>query len=275
VGAGDLLRRLDRRVVPALGDALYRSTHGPGRMRLPVAAAVAVGSLLLIAVVRAGDRAPIGDDSVGAVVRVGVSEGQSIPGYVAASRSELAALVAQSPPPEAAYALVMLSAYLAPDRLAPVVGDLAVSVVYARVPLPRTQTEIVKLDAFRVPEDVVAGMARVAADKDAEALDYQELSGKLTGDGDEERRLRAVYDSGARVAAAEATAYRRQCSCVYAVIVRATPAELAPVAARSQVRAVDVAPEVTRLDRAVFLPPLPEQADVARPPADDSLPKPD
>jgi hypothetical protein len=81
-----------------------------------------------------------------------------------------------------------------------------------------------------------------------------------------------VYDGGARVAEAEAVAYRRRCSCVYAAIVRATPAALAELAGRPGVRAVDAAPEVRRLDRAVFLPPLPEQADVARSAADPSLP---
>ncbi|MEV4386571.1 hypothetical protein AB0J68_12800, partial [Micromonospora sp. NPDC049580] len=40
------------------------------------------------------------------------------------------------------------------------------------------------------------------------------------------------------------------------------------VAARPDVRAVDPAPEVYRLDRTVFTPPLPEQRDVVRPPAD-------
>jgi hypothetical protein len=275
VGARDLLRRLDRRVLPPLGDALYRMGNGPGRLRLLLVAGFVIGSLVLIAAVRAGDRTPVGDDTVGDVVSVGVPQGQSIPAYVAASRAELAALAARTQSPDETYALVTLSAYLAPDRLAPVVGDVAVSAVYARVPLPRTQTEIVKIDAFRVPEDVVAGMALLAADKDAEALNYQELSGKLTGNGDAERRLRAVYDSGARVAAAEATAYRRHCSCVYAVIVRAPSALLARVAARAGVRAVDAAPEVRRLDRAVFLPPLPEQMDVARPPTDDAIPEPD
>ncbi|MBM0239561.1 hypothetical protein JNW88_24810, partial [Micromonospora sp. ATA32] len=42
------------------------------------------------------------------------------------------------------------------------------------------------------------------------------------------------------------------------------PAVLRRVAARAGVRAVDPAPEVRRLDRAVFTPPLPEQDDVAR-----------
>jgi hypothetical protein len=155
-----------------------------------------------------------------------------------------------------------------------VVAGVGVSGVYARVPLPHTQTEIIRIDAFRVPEDVLAGMDRVALRKDGEARDYRDLSAKLTGGGAQERELRTRYDSGALVAEAEAEAYRRRCSCVYAAIVRATPAALARLAARQEVRVVDAAPEVLRLDRAVFLPPLPEQTEVVRPTADASLPGP-
>jgi hypothetical protein len=108
-------------------------------------------------------------------------------------------------------------------------------------------------------------MELVALRKDGEALDLRDLSAKLTGLGPRERELRAAYDSGARVAQAQAEAYRQGCSCVYAVIVRATPAALADIAARTEVRAVDPATEVSRLDRAVFLPPLPEQSGAAAP----------
>jgi hypothetical protein len=118
-------------------------------------------------------------------------------------------------------------------------------------------------------------MAQVADRKEAEAAEYRTLSDKLTGDGARERQLRRVYDSGAAVAAAEATAYRSSCPCVYAAVIRATPAVLEEISTRPEVRAVDPAPEVRRLDRAVFLPPLPEQDDVVRPPADTALPSPD
>jgi hypothetical protein len=205
-----------------------------------------------------------------------VVDGQSIPGYVASSRDELAALLATSRtgPPPAVYALVTLAGYLAPDRLTPVLNEVAVSEVFSRVPLPETQTQIVRIPAFRVPEDVVGGMLRVAEGKEREARDYTERGARLTGAGERERNLRAIYQSGAQVAQAEATAYRSRCSCVYAAVVRGLPDALDRVAGRPGVRAVDPAPEVRRLDRAVFSPPLPEQADLVRPPADASLPPP-
>ncbi|TYB91640.1 hypothetical protein FXF53_29720, partial [Micromonospora sp. WP24] len=136
-------------------------------------------------------------------------------------------------------------------------------------PLPGRQTEIVRIPAQRVPEDVIAAMAEVAARKDREAADYRARVAATTGDAE----LRQLYASGAEVADAEAAAYRAGCACVYAAVVRAQPATLRAVASRRAVRAVDPAPEVHRLDRTVFTPPLPEQRDVVRPPADAALPE--
>jgi hypothetical protein len=72
--------------------------------------------------------------------------------------------------------------------------------------------------------------------------------------------------TGDAVSAAEADGYRRHCACAYAAVVRADAAALTGLADRSGVRAVDPAPAVNRLDRTVFLPPLPEQSGVAGPP---------
>jgi hypothetical protein len=270
VRTGDLLRRLDSRLLPPMALAMSRLAQGRTRMRVLTAAALLSATAVLLTAVWAADRRPDGDPTVGEVVRVGVGEGQSIPGYVESSRAELAELVTASP--AESYALVTLSAYLAPDRLTPILGGVSVSEVFGRVPLTDTQTQIVHIPAFRIPADVSAGMAIVADRKDAEASEYRELSGKLTGGSDQERSLRQVYDSGAEIAAAEATAYRSRCSCVYAAVIRATPVAMEQILDRPEVRAVDPAPEVRRLDRAVFLPPLPEQDDVVRPPTDAGLP---
>jgi hypothetical protein len=166
------------------------------------------------------------------------------------------------------YALVTFRGYLPPDRLAPVLAGVSLLRVYARVPLPGVQSQIMRIDAYRAPEDVTGGMDEVAGRKEKEATDYARLLGGLGTDGDE--GLRDVYTSGQRVAAAEAVAYRGHCSCVYAAVVRATPAALDVVAQRDEVRMVDPAPEVRRLDRTVFLPPLPEQRRQAGPPDDSA-----
>ncbi|MEE6260670.1 hypothetical protein [Plantactinospora sonchi] len=273
---GDLLRQLDRQLLPPLARGLTRLGQGPLRLRLRLLTSVALlcSVAVLVTAVWAVERQPAIDPTLGDVTRVGVVQGESIPGYVEASRGELAALIAAPPagPAPRTYALVTLAAYLAPDRLPPVLAGVEVSEVYARLWRPGSQTQIVRIPALRLPDDVIGGMLEVAERKDQEVRDYQERSAAVVGDGPHEQEMRRWYDSGARVASDEATAYRSRCSCVYAAVVRGEPAALGQVATRPGVRAVDPAPEVRRLDRTVFTPPLPEQEDVVRPPADASMP---
>ncbi|MFI7206955.1 hypothetical protein [Micromonospora aurantiaca (nom. illeg.)] len=213
--------------------------------------------VLVVAVAQRRDR-PVSDRTMGEVTRVGVTDGASIPAYLRAAGDELARLDAPD-----GYALVSFDGYLTPARAAATLDGTRVSAVVARVPLPGRQTEIVRIAALTLPRDVVAGMAGVATRKDRETADYRSRAA-ATADPE----LRRVYDSGAEVAAREAEAYRTGCACVYAAVVSAPPGALRGLAGRPGVRVVDPAPEVTRLDRTVFTPPLPEQRDVVRPPAD-------
>ncbi|HEX5596633.1 MAG TPA: hypothetical protein VFX61_11560 [Micromonosporaceae bacterium] len=204
---------------------------------------------------------PVGDLTVGDVVRVGAFEGDSIPEYIRSSRAELAGLAGAARSEQVqSYALVTFSTYLTPDQLDAVLSGAAVAEVIVRVPLPEAQTQIVRLPAVRIPADVAAGMARLAERKDGEAGEYQDRAAAA-----DDAELQRVYERGAQVARAEADAYRRHCACIYGAVVRAAPAGLEQLGLRDQVRVVDPAPEVRRLDRAVFLPPLPEQTEVVRP----------
>lgn len=257
--AGSFLRDLDRTLLVPVARGYGRLASGRRRPRaLTVAACLSVAGILVAAVWQANQAAPAVDTSVGQVVRVGVAQGASIPAYEQATRTELAGLSGAQ-----TYALVSFIAYLAPDRLEPVLAGVTVADVYVRVPLDRVQTEIVRVPATRVPADVVSGMDSLAERKLREAASYREQLAKAPTAG-----LADVYSSGARTADAEATAYAEHCSCAYAAVVKATPADLRALAARSGVRSVDPAPEVGRLDRAVFLPPLPEQRQRATPPSD-------
>jgi hypothetical protein len=218
---------------------LARLGRGARRLRvLGMAALLLVVAVAGVAVWRLDRPRPADLSAGGDIVRVGVAEGSSIPAYVDTSRAELATL----PSGSETYALVTLREYVPPDRLAPVLAGMLLETVYARVPIPGMQTEIVRIPAFRVPDDVIRGMEKVAERKEGYAR------------------------SGDALARAEAIGYREHCSCVYAAVIRATPEALAQVAKRDEVRVVDAAPEVRRIDRAVFLPPLPEQSDQARPP---------
>jgi len=233
-----------------------RRPHG-----LTVAACLTAGAVLAVAVWQADRAAPAGDMSVGQVVKVGVAPNGSIPEYAESSRSELDKLAAEGAPES--YALVTFTQYLPPDRLTPILSAVAVAAVYVRVPLPGVQTEIIRIPVTKVPVDVVLGMGQIAERKSREATEYAtRLSATPAAD------MVAVYESGQRVAATERDAYSGHCACAYASVVRATPAALEQLARRPDVRVVDAAPEVRRLDRAVFWPPLPEQRTIATPPGD-------
>jgi hypothetical protein len=214
---------------------LARLARGARRIGVPLAVVVAA----LVALVLTRHRPAAPDFGGTDVVRVGVSQGASIPGYLAGAGSRLAALPAGTP----VYALVSFGGYLAPDAVGQVLAGVEPFRVYTRVPLPATQTAIVSIPVARLPGDLLAGM-------DAEAGRRADEAGR-TGDP---------------VASTEADRYRQHCACAYAAVVRADAAALSALAGRPGVRAVDPAPEVTRLDRAVFLPPLPEQSGTAGPP---------
>ena len=227
-------------------------------LRVMTGVAIASVAALLAAVIWLAEPDPAPDPGPVDVVRVGVIEGQSVPGYLNSSRGELATMARTSGAGET-WALVSLQSYLPPDRLARVLTGVAVAQVYARAPLGAAPTQVERIPAYRIPDDVVTGLLAAAVRRDQERADYQQLSRRLTGSAQNTIRLRRAYASAAQVAGEEATAYRAHCSCVFAAVVRATPAALWAIAGRAGVRVVDPAPEVSRLDRAEFRPPLPEQ----------------
>ena len=236
--------------------------RGPAGLRVSIAvAAVAVVALSLGVVWTAhrNDGVPTPGDS-GDLVEVGVVQGQSIPTYLAASRHELAAMTDPSAPPAGdTWALASLDSYVPPGRLPGLLAGAGVAQVYARVPLPGVQTQVVRIPVYRLPQDVTAGMAAAAEQRDQEQAEYLRLSGKLAGDGPTSERARHAYEAAAQAAAAEATAYRSGCACAFAAVIRAAPAVLQQIADRPGVRVVDPAPEVHSLDSTEFRAPLPEQ----------------
>lgn len=249
------------RMLPPLTRGLARIGTAPSRLRIVTGLTAAAAVALLITVVWAADHGPPPERPGGDVVRVGVVEGQSVAGYLRSSRDELAGLLPASGTPTAGetWALVSLRDYLAPDKLQVALDGAAVAEVYARAPLPGVRTQVVKIGVYRLSQDVVAGMLNAALVRDQEQADYRKLSAELKDDGVNELRLRRAYDSAAQTAAAEAAAFRAHCACLFAAVVRSAPATLEMLAGRAEVRVVDPAPEVRRLDRTEFRPVLPEQ----------------
>ena len=230
------------------------------RLRVMTGFAIVSAGALLLAVVWSAQRDARPGDEPGDMVRVGVVQGQSVPGYLRAARAEMDALTGPSAPAVAdVWALVSLDAYVDPGRLPDLLDGSAVAQVYARVPLPGVRTQTVRIPAARIPGDVAAGMLDAALERDQEQAEYLQLGRRLRGDPQSDERARQAYAVAARTAGEEAAGYRSFCACVFAAVVHAAPAGLAGIEGRAGVRSVDPAPEVYRLDRAEFRPPLPEQ----------------
>jgi len=271
-------RVLDEIVVPRLARGMRRiggAVPGVGRaagsrslVGVAVLSLVAIGATAFYVRSRP---APV-DETTGDVVRVGASDGDSVKGYVAGTRSELASL-ARSGAGETV-ALVSFDAYREPAALPPLLADVTTVRVYARVPLSKVQTEIVSFPVHTLAADVPAAMKRTATSKERAAREAEHLADGLSGSSAQEKELRAFYLQDARVSRAEAAAYRTLCACTYGAVVRADAAALTKLAQRKGVRVVDAAPESRRLDRTVFLPLQPEQLVVITPPVDGALPTP-
>ncbi|WP_018810898.1 hypothetical protein [Salinispora pacifica] len=274
--SGDLLRQLDQRLLPHLVGAANRLAQGSAQFGLLLGAVLLSCLAVAVTAVWGTGAPPAGAPTADEMTRVGVAAGESIPGYLQDATDDLAALPTAVPSPASGtFALVSLSAYLTPDQAANVLGDVPVAAVIGRVPLPERQPEVVRIDVPGLPKDVITAMADLAARKEREAGDYRSRAAAVTDERPEQREQRELYLSAAQMAEAEATAYRGGCACVYAAVVRAEPVELRQVASQPDVRVVDPAPEVRRLDRTVFTPPLPEQDAVAHPLADSDLTTPD
>ncbi len=234
--------------------------RGGSAIRTALALTVVSAGVVLLATIWVSRREAVPAEDASEVVRVGVVQGQPVGGYLHSSRTELAALTDPSAPATGdTWALVSLDDYVAPGRLPTLLEGTAVAQVYTRVPLPGVRTQVVRVPVYRLPADVLSGMLDAALQRDREQAEYQQLARRLHGDGATPERARRAYGTAARTAAAEAAAYRSGCSCVFAAVVRATPAVLRGVGERHGVRVVDPAPEVRRLDRTEFRPPLPEQ----------------
>ncbi|MGH3714003.1 MAG: hypothetical protein ACRDT4_11170 [Micromonosporaceae bacterium] len=246
-------------MLPPLGRALAWCMRGAIRRKVLLTGGVIAAFGLLVASVWAAHQPPTSPTQVGYVVRVGVAEGQSVSSYAADADRELDALAERGS--GEAYALVSFTTYLAPDRFATVLSELAVHRGYTRAVLPDVQTDVVEITIGAMPGDLRTGMVTVADRKATEAESYRRDAAKLTGTSEVEREHRDSYLAKAEAADLEAEAYRQLCSCLYGAVVRAEPRVLDRLAGVGGVRTVDPAPELKDLDHAVFTPPLPDYLD--------------
>jgi hypothetical protein len=275
MGVTDRLARVDAIVLPRLARGAWRINRfvrrGPSG-KLAVAGVVLGLAVASIIVAQSNQSHPLNIPDRSA--RVGVTDGDWIPDYLAAGRDRLSRL-ALAAPDVPVYALVSLSKYLTPDQVATLVrtavattsgnssGQLTTVYAKARALIPGRQTEVVTLSANRVPDDLVATLANLAAGKDAEAARYD---AQAAGAANSPATISAQIDRE------EARQYRQKCACIYALVVKGVPAALARLADQPETRVVDPAPQVVDPSSTAFLPPLPEQSERVTPPVDVSDP---
>lgn len=204
------------------------------------------------------------------VTTVGAVQGTAIAAYASSAHAEVTALAGKSDEP--VYALVSLIGYGTPAQIAAVANGITVSKAFIRVPLVGVQTEIGAVDVTVLPDDLAAKMRSTAEREERDAADADRQAMLLTGGSAREKQLREFYQQSARVLRAEAQNLRGLCSCVYALVVRGTPQQLAALATRQGVRIVDPAPEIASTDDVVFLPVLPEQTTTVQPPSNTGAP---
>lgn len=204
----------------------------------------AVGAAAVTRLVGEPERSGSADRATGSATRLGPRDGEQVADYLADAR----ATVARLPDRHAGYALVAFDRYLAPGRVPAVLDPVPMVRVLVRVPLPRVQTEIITAPA-RTSADVVGGMGAAAARLDRSATTADPVS--------------------AAVDRAQADRLRAACRCVLGAVVRAGRADLARLAGRPDVRAVEAAPPGEPLARLAFDPLLPEQRVRVEPPPDD------
>lgn len=182
--------------------------------------------------------------------RLGPEPGEAVADYLPRAAASL-------PPRDAGavWALVQLTGYLDAGAAAGLTGEVRVSRVLLRVPLPRVQTAILARDvAGQRPAAEIAAAMRAAAAQRASAAAHARAGGR---------------DRAAAMAAAEAERLRAGCACVLALLVRADRAALQELAGAQRVRAVHASPPGTALAGVATAPLLPEQTEQAGPVPDD------
>ncbi len=261
-----MLRRLDQRVLPPIGRALSGLSPGARRLRLVMILAAVLSVVVVLLTVYVATRSQASPTGTAAApVRVGVSPGDSIPGYVRRAQTNLRAQVEAHPASDGTkvVALVSFSGYQTPEQVADLVAGMQSVRAFIHVPVAGKQTSIFNVVAYRVPKDIENAMHARAVRKAQDARNNWDKAAQVQPTSDEKQRLWAMYRDVAETESDESQAYMSLCSCVFGIVVYATPAQLAVLASHGPVRAVDPAPDVTDLQHAIFAPPRPEEDTVA------------
>jgi hypothetical protein len=235
---GSPLRALDDRYASRGPLALLRDVPQLGL--LLVAAVFLTGSG--VALERAGDqeraRAERSSSDPEIPTALGPAPGTKVDAYIAATQKRARILSATAP--DGTYvALISFSRYLTAQQAQALLGDLQVRKVLAHVQLPAAEVLPIPIPST-VVEDVGVTFDAVSKRKVRDRKEFINLAASITGQSTEEQQFKKFYLDAAATALKEANAYRKNCACLFAALVRGKARDLSAMPALPGVRAVDI-----------------------------------
>lgn len=254
------LRRLDDRFASSGPLALLRDVPQLGLLVVSAVFLAGAG----VALARSGGEQRVAStqqqiDST-APTALGPEIGTNIDAYVAASRKR-AVLVSRGSADGVYTALVSFSTYLTPKQTRLTLGQTQITKVLLHAPLP--SADVLPIDVSNFLPETRKLYADIARRKAQDVAEFTKLAGSIQAQSKEEEQFKAFYLMAAAQAAREVRAYRGDCACVIAVLVRGPARELAELLSIARVRAVEIGGR--DLDETLLIRPLaPEQKGIVR-----------
>lgn len=203
-----------------------------------------------------GGPAGVVDDSDN---QVGPQLGDNVEAYLSSTREVLAERLGGSAADTLTWSVVSFERYLSVPQLVAITADMQTYGQFVVFRVPPTSREVqsdTETVAVRNPaKDLPAIFAATVRAKLEEAASAESTAATAENDPAQQ----ADYIARARQLRAEAAILQRGCACIYGVIVKARPTELALVAARDGVRAVDLGPAGAAYDELTFRVLMPEE----------------
>jgi hypothetical protein len=189
---------------------------------------------------------------------LGPQVGERTQDYVRESTDALVDAVRDAPG-ATRVALVSLSSYRTPEQVDALLSGFTVRRAYLRA-------KAAGKEAAALPVEVKGPLlpalrtayAETARSRASAQRSYQGYVDTLRPDSTQDRAFRDLYAAFARSSGIEAREYARDCACVYAVLVTASPVLLLSLNARPGVRAVEVAARGLAVLQVQVQPLLPE-----------------
>ena len=278
-GPRRMTARLDQRYARRGALALVRDVPQVGLAAITlllIAAAVTVAA-------RTGDSS---DDTAGgldlpavsgaAAQTVGPFVGEFISGYLTDSRADLFARAQQSPK-EQTFAIADFEKAISPAQAAKAVPGVEVRQIFLRVTgagatqlFPSTNVDFVggilkqPLEVSGLPDGARTVYNRVAAALLQQAKDSEQFVAsinQLPSPTSDDLEQKATQSLDARRFRAYAAAFRAQCACIYAVVIRGEAQTLANIVNSGTVRVIDPALTGFPYERLKWVPLAPEVKD--------------